>query len=850
MKDKLSNTSLKSKIALSYFLILLASGVAIFFLYTGIKNLQLLDKKNTKPNTKLFKINQILTLIYEAENQTRSYFLLRNKNDFDSYIQTLNKIGENIDSLAINCHDNPNQIKHLSTIKELLSEKKKVITQLKEINSPNKRDFLYTRALEEVYIQAYELSKISRVVREKIVITHDTIIEPPKKKSFMKRIFSSNDQSKTPYKIAIEKKTQSDTVIQEGFSPDTIVKTLQRALENLKNREDNFKDESVPRETQLLYNDRVLLDKIRAIATLLETEELQTINRVLNQSTSILQKASYISMLLASIAVGFIIIFLILIFRDISLSRKRQLALQEATRQSEELMKMKEQFLATMSHEIRTPLGTIIGFTEQLQKTKLEGRQEQYVNTIDKASAHLLDLVNDILDLSKIEAGRFTLEMKRFNLTDLLEEVCNSFSLQAKNKNLEMSCIISPELNSEFLGDAFRIRQVLINIVGNALKFTESGSITIKTNIISKNKHNALVNIAVTDTGIGIAPEKQEEVFGYFSQADSGTSRKYGGTGLGLAISRRIIELHNGTISLKSNLNEGSTFTIELHLDLPEQTTEPSVIQSEVKNQFSMEKLISCIKGKRILVVDDDEVTSMLISSLLKNIELSAEILNDSSKVIEAIEAQPFDMVLTDIHMPGLNGIELLNSIRNHPNEQIRNIPVVASTANVTEKDAIINSKFSNYLSKPFKEEVLYRTILSVLCTDISNLPELPEDLNEPKYIAKQDSLYSLEEVSLFIGNDPEALRRVVNTFVDKSLQTIQEMEDLAKSRNIEDISFRAHKLIPSFKQFKLLNLVDDLVTLERYEEHELPSEKFFATTQRVFDKARPILMKIKNDVG
>lgn len=847
MKDKLSNTSLKSKIALSYFLILLASGVAFFFLYTGIQNLQLLDKNNTKPNTKLFKINQILTLIYEAENQTRSYFLLRNRSDFESYIQTLNKIGENIDSLAASCHDNPKQLKHLSIIKELLLEKKNVINELKDMKSPSKRDFLYTRALEEVYIQAYELSKISRVVKEKIVITHDTIIEPPKKKSLMKRIFSSNDDTKNPHKIAIEKKTQSDTVIQEGFSPDTIVKTLQHALDNLKHREDNLQDESVPRETQLLYNDRVLLDKIRAIATLLETEELQTINRVLNQSTSILQKASYISMLLASIAVGVIIIFLILIFRDISLSRKRQLALQSATRQSEELVKLKEQFLANMSHEIRTPLGTIIGFTEQLQKTKLENRQEQYVNTIDKASAHLLDLVNDILDLSKIEAGRFILEKERFNLNDLLEEVFTSFSLQAGNKNLEMSCIISPELNSEFLGDAFRIRQVLINIIGNALKFTEQGGITVQSDIRLRNKNSVLVKIDITDTGIGIAPEKQEEIFGYFSQADSGTSRKYGGTGLGLAISRRIIELHNGTITLKSALNEGSTFTIELPLELPETTTEPAVPTSQKASHFSMEKVLHCVKGKHILVVDDDEITSLLISSLLKNIELPAEILTDSTKVIQTMEAKPFDMVLTDIHMPGLNGIELLTAIRNHPNKQIRTIPVVASTANITDKDVIMKSEFTSYLSKPFKEETFYRTIINVLCPDFTDLPELKD---EPEYLAKQDSLYSLEEVSQFIGNDQEALRRVVKTFVEKSLQTIQEMKDFAAEQNMEEVSFRAHKLLPSFKQFRLHDLVNDLIKLERYTELAIPADQFYITAQRITEKAPPILNQIKTDMG
>jgi len=847
MKDKIDNTYLKSKIAASYFLILLAAGVAIFFLYTGIQNLQLLDKNNTKPNAKLFKINQILTLIYEAENQTRSYFLLRNKSDFESYIHTLDQIGYNIDTLSLSCFDSKNQINHLNTIKSLLLQKKDVIHQLMEIKSPDKRDFLYTRALEEVYIQAYELSKMSRIVKEKVTITRDTIIEAPKKKSFVKRLFSSSDGDvKNLPRVTIEKKIQSDTVIQEGFSPDTVVKTLQRALDNLRHREDYIQDQSVTRETQLLYNDRVLLDKIREIATLLETEELQTINRVLNQSTSILQNASYVSMLLAGIAVFVIIIFLILIFRDISLGRKRQLALQIATRHSEELMKMKEQFLANMSHEIRTPLGTIIGFTEQLQKTKLETRQELYVETIDKASEHLLGLVNDILDLSKIEAGKFTLETVRFNPNDLLKEVCQSFSLKANVKYIEIACQVSPELDCELLGDPFRIRQVLFNIIGNALKFTDEGSVTLIAEVTEKDKNVILTKISVTDSGIGIPPEKQEEIFEYFSQADSGTSRKYGGTGLGLAISRRIIELHKGKISLHSVPGQGSTFIIELPLEIADKSGETNSATDTKEADFSIEQSFSGLRGKNILVVDDDQITLMLISSLLKNAELQNEILIDSSKAIEMLESKLFDMVLTDIHMPGLSGIELLKLIRNHPNEQIRQMPVVASTANITDKDEILKSGFTNYLSKPFKENSFYRIILGVLIPDFSSLPNTSDESQD---IANSDAPYSLEEILNFTGNDSQALKKVVTAFVENSICTIEEIKGFGTNGNMEDISFRVHRLLPSFKQFKIHSLVNDMVKLERYKEIDLPSDQFYAITKKLVETALPILTLIKNDI-
>jgi signal transduction histidine kinase/FixJ family two-component response regulator len=845
MRDKTVSNSLKSKVVLGYILIILAPAIAIIFLYNGIKNLQLLDQTNTAPNVKLYKINQILTLIYEAENQTRTYFLLRNKTDFEDYVKTLNKIGENIDTLAVHYVENPQQIKYLNDVKDLLLQKKDVIQQLKEIRSPNKREFLYTRALEEVYIQAYELSKISRIVKEKITITHDTVLQAPQKKSFLKRIFSSDPGSKIP-KI-VEKETKSDTVIQEGMSPDTLVKTLQHAIENLKYREDYLQGQSLSRETQLLYNDRVLLDKIRNIVTSLETDELASINKAIKKSSSILQNASYTSMLLAIISVLMIVIFLVLIFRDISIGRQHQIALQNAKQQTDELMKLKEQFLANMSHEIRTPLGTIIGFTEQLQKTGLGPKQEKYIETIEKASDHLLSLVNDILDVSKIEAGKLMLEKIRFNLVDLLNEVCQLFSIKAKEKNLEIISQINPELNCGFIGDPFRIRQVLLNIVGNALKFTDEGRITICAEILSKDSQTCNVKISVTDTGIGIAQEQQKKIFEDFLQADSGTARKYGGTGLGLSISRRIIELHGGKISLHSNPGDGSTFIIEIPLQVPgPDDSKLSTSGNYPATGFSSADIFNSIKDKKILVVDDDQTTLALTLSLLNNLNIEAETLSDSTKVIGLLEQKHFDLIVTDIHMPEMSGIELLNLIRLHPNNHINQIPVIASTANITDKEEIIKKGFVDYLSKPFKEAMFYNKILKTLKPEFSGF-ETPKETNA--HTPKSSAPYSLSEISSFVGNDPEAMKLVVSTFVEKSLQTIAEIKELTNTGNVEGISFRVHKLLPSFRQFQINELIDDMLKMERFKEFELPPEEILVIAQRFGNASEVILRKIKKDI-
>jgi signal transduction histidine kinase/FixJ family two-component response regulator len=850
MRDKNINTHLKSKIAIGYLLIFIASAFAVLFLYKGIKNLQLLDRANTSPNIKLYKINKIVTLIYEAENQTRSYFLFRNKSSFEDYVKTIKRIEGNIDSLTFICKDNPEYIRHLTTIHDLLVKKKDFIKQFMNIKNPSRRDLLYARALDEVYVQAYEISKLPKIIQKQVTVKRDSFVDPPEKRSFMQRfknLFSEDDEKNRNRRVVIEQSTKMDTVIREGITPDTLVKTLQQALLNLKLREDYLQGKSENSETQLLYNDRVLLDKIREIATLLETEELKSVSGALTESSSILHKASYMSVVLGIISLLVIVIFLVLIFRDISMSRLYQQALQAAKQQAEELMKLKEQFLANMSHEIRTPLGTIIGFTEQLQKTNLASTQKQYVETIDKASAHLLGVVNDILDLSKIEAGKIKLEKVRLHLPDLIEEVCQAFSIKAKEKNIVISSQVSHDLNRELMGDPFRIRQVLINIVGNALKFTHQGSINVEAHTHFRSKICVVAKISVSDTGIGIPPEKQKEIFDDFSQADAGTSRKYGGTGLGLAISKRLIELHDGNITLKSEMGKGSTFMIELPFDIPSQPVTNLPISKDIsEDSFSYVKRLGIIEGKKIMVVEDDEITLLLISSLLKNIGIEADIVADSSKAIDLLLQKHFDLVLTDIHMPNMSGIELLHIIRSHADPRINQLPVVALTANVTGKEEIIKTGFNDYLSKPFREAAFYNKIMHMF--DPAHSYE-NTDSHKLSAHSVESAPYSLVEIDGFTGGDPKALHLIVSTFVEKSRLTIEEIKQLVNKKDVEGISFRAHRLLPSFRQFRIYGLVPDLEKLERYKDIHLKPNEFLANVGETLEKAERVLTQIEKEV-
>jgi hypothetical protein len=708
---------------------------------------------------------------------------------------------------------------------------------------------VYSRALEEIYIQAYDMYASPNIIKENKIISRDSVyIKPSKKGIFnkIKNIFSENDEEppKVLSQVVTQESTSADTIVQ--YTPDSIVKTLQNVLGKLKLRENYLRNQSLVQEARLLHSDRILLNQIREIATSLETEELKVFTKTLNQSSSVLIKASNAIKLLAIVSISVIMFFLYLIFHDISRSRKYQLALQDAKQQAEDLMKMKEQFLSNMSHEIRTPLSSIIGFTEQLNKTRLEPTQQQYLSTIRKSSDHLLGLVNDILEISKIEAGKLTLEKIRFNLADLIYEITNTFSIKAQNKNLSLDCNVEDELNRDFMGDPFRIRQVLMNIVGNALKFTEQGSVIIDASAMSRRETRVRVLLKITDSGIGIAPDKQKEIFEEFSQEDSSTTRKYGGTGLGLSIAKRIIELYKGRIYLKSVPGHGSVFSIEIPLELPS-TAKESIFHSEpaVQNEIDSNDL-KRLKESKILVVDDDETTLMLVSSLFKNLDIYGETLTKASEVITKLQRHKFDILFTDIQMPGMSGIELVKTIRSQKRPDISKIPVVALTANLNIKDQQINSVFSGYLTKPFKEAEFYDKILEILVPGYHS--PTSAKIGQKQNTSKTGETYSLDEVSTFTVNDPEALKKVVDAFTSNSLKTIQVIKILIREKDMDGVSNCAHKLLPTFRQFKIHEVVNNLERLERYNETGLQQDEFFLVARKTIEAAEKIIKQIQKE--
>ncbi|SMF55116.1 ATP-binding protein [Pseudobacteriovorax antillogorgiicola] len=452
---------------------------------------------------------------------------------------------------------------------------------------------------------------------------------------------------------------------------------------------------------------------------------------------------------------------IVLLARNISERRRHTLAVEKARAKAEKANEMKSTFLANMSHEIRTPLNCIIGMTSVLQDESMTEEHHRYVNSIHSSSQSLLALVNDILDISRIEAGEITLELSEFSLNDIIEDMKSIFVQQALAKNIRFAVESSSCEVDHVLGDAFRLKQVLINIIGNAMKFTEEGSIRLLIGSHQRDDGKWLVNFSVRDTGIGIKPEDQDRLFQRFGQGDSSSIRKYGGTGLGLAICKHLCELMGGRIQVQSELGKGSEFSFVIVVEETSHTTlqavgdpRPAVCHKDVEWQ-----------KYRVLVAEDNTANQELLKVIFKSFSLSFEIANDGQEAIDALERESFDLICMDCQMPNMGGIEATRIIRSH--ETWANIPILAMTANATRQSIseCYAAGMNDYLAKPMDktqiQNLLTRWLNSVEVCDIEH------------QVGQESSLKNGQESE--VESSVLDIIRTLDASEDKVLETINE---------------------------------------------------------------------------
>jgi PAS domain S-box-containing protein len=479
---------------------------------------------------------------------------------------------------------------------------------------------------------------------------------------------------------------------------------------------------------------------------------------------------------------------LILDCRDITQRKKDAVELLR-------LQKAKEQFLANISHEIRTPINGIAGMASLLGIEQNQEERQTYLNAIKHSAENLKLIINDILDLAAIESGKLKFEKVPFNLADLLPSMIRMFMYQAKEKRISLDYAIDEKVNRILIGDPVRLNQILINLIGNAVKFTHSGSILVNCSLLKEQKGSSWIELSVKDTGVGIPAEKLNTIFESFSQADESVTRKFGGTGLGLTIVKQLVEMQKGKIWVSSKENVGSVFTIQLPY---ENGTEKHLARSN--GQKKVEKMKTAEQHLNILLVEDNDINRLYAQSILRNWHCKTDTAENGLVAIERIKNKIYDVVLMDIQMPVMDGYEATKAIRmmQAPRNEV---PIVALTANATKADVekCLAAGMNDYLAKPFTPEDLFRKLF--------------DDL---KLQAQQEeTLFDLNYLKKVSGNNQDFIREMIQTFV-KTIPPI--IEDINASILLSDWARTAklvHQIKPSLTLMGIHALKEPVMHIE-----------------------------------
>jgi len=498
---------------------------------------------------------------------------------------------------------------------------------------------------------------------------------------------------------------------------------------------------------------------------------------------------------------------------------------ESATAIAENAVKAKQQFLSNMSHEIRTPMNAIIGFTKVVLKTDLTSKQKEYLTAIKMSGDALIVLINDILDLAKVDAGKMVFQQTPFKMALSISAMLHLFETKILEKNLVLIKEYDRNIPDVLVGDPVRLHQIILNLVSNAVKFTSKGKITVAVRLLSQDDEKVTIEFSVSDTGIGIPENKIDKIFENFQQASSGTSRLYGGTGLGLAIVKQLVEPQGGSISVNSTIGEGSTFSFILSFL---KTTEDAEIETEI------EELDTEIKNIRVLVAEDIPLNQLLMKTLLDDFGFERDIAGNGKIAIEKLKEKTYDIILMDLQMPEMNGFEATEYIRNEMNSKI---PIIALTADVTTVDLAKCRAvgMNDYIAKPVDERLLYNKIVGLVKKPMP--VKYDEHENDEHMEGKKSRCIDLDYLIRRTKSNPNLMMEMISLYLEQTPPLISAMKQSYKDKDWHLLYSAVHKMIPSFA---IMGISTDFENMAKKVQE-------FASTQKQSEGISDLVLQLGN---
>ncbi|MCE3278983.1 MAG: hypothetical protein K0S44_1174 [Bacteroidetes bacterium] len=669
-------------------------GVAYWITYENLNTL----KKNlltlSEVNPKYVYRKNILNKIDETETYVKKYTINKNREFLYRCDSSISEIGKNLFELSKLSSQDHDYFSNLEKLNKYINQKLSISRQRIEMANAYSSGKEMSAAIKRIAIP--EKKSILPVVDEQ----HTAPVE---KKNFFSRLFS-RERNKTKIAQDTIRPVESVSEMPE-FSAGYMKEMLQQAEQKETEKANQYLRENLT----LIDRDGRIHDSIRAVATVMEKLEMEESVEKINHLTEVAtNKTGNILSSLIIIGMMATVLIIFVIYRGVRFNEKLSLELIREKKSTEKLAKAKEEFLANMSHEIRTPMNVIMGFTEQLLKSDLNNEQQKFLLNIKSSSKHLITVINEILDYSKMESGVIMLERIPFSIQEVVDDVHVSFKNSAEKKGIDFNYVIDETIALKVIGDPVRLKQILLNLTGNAIKFTDKGSVNITCRLWNAESEFQTILFEIHDTGIGIESHVHKTIFDQFTQADSSVTRKYGGTGLGLAISKKLVELHNGEIAVKSEPGKGSVFYFKIEYAVPVITNAEQPALIEVKN-------IELLKGKRILIADDDEMNKFLAQHILEGYQVDVDSAANGKEALEKILNEYFDIVLMDLHMPEMGGLDVAIAVRKNK----INVPIIAITGNVlrSERDKCVQAGMNDYISKPYEENELLEKIINQIPT-------------------------------------------------------------------------------------------------------------------------------------